>query len=310
MKVLLPFTMCNNCDLKPVFKLKSGENLCKKCYLQYFEKKVRKTIRVHNLIDNNDKIGVAVSGGKDSLTILDLLCSIYKENPKIKIQAILIDEGIKDYRDKSIETAKAFCKEKNVPLKIISYQEKFNFQLDDVVEGRNPCSVCGVLRRNLLNEAAIELGVTKLATGHNLDDEAQSILMNQFRKNVESSARMGPITGINDTEEFVRRIKPLYFMSEKEVMTYAFLKNIVDVFNECPYSNQSFRNSLRDLINKFEEQYPGSKNAVVHSFLEILPLLKEKHKTSSTLNKCKECGGPTSKDICQKCVVLGEIKPN
>ena len=191
---------------------------------------------------------------------------------------------------------------------IVSYKEKFGFDLDNVVKGRKPCSVCGVLRRNLLNKKAKELGVTKLATGHNLDDEAQSIMMNQFRNNIETSARLGPMTGIEEQEGFVRRIKPLYFITEKEVMTYAFLKNIVDEFNECPYNGESYRNQVREMLNGFEDKFPGTKHSIVASFLDTLPMLKEKYKGEGTIKKCKKCAEPCSQDVCQTCNVLEQLK--
>ncbi len=300
--------MCTSCETKPVFKHHSGKQLCRSCFLKYFEKKVRKTIRTYGLIKNGDRVAVAVSGGKDSLTVLDLLASIYKGKRSIDIVAILVNEGIEGYRDQSMEHAKQFCEKRGVPLEIVSYKDKFGFNLDNVVQGRKPCSVCGVLRRNLLNKRARELHVTKLATGHNLDDESQSIMMNQFRRNTETSARLGPMTGIEDQEDFIRRIKPLYFHTEKEVMTYAYLKGIVDEFNECPYNKESYRNQVREMLNKFEEMYPGTKHAIVSSFLETLPLLKEKYKAQGTLKKCKRCGEPCSQDVCQTCVVLEQIK--
>ena len=115
--------MCKNCDTKPVIKLYSGEKLCKRCFLEYFERKVRKIIRVNNLIDKKDNIVVAVSGGKDSLSVLNILCSIYKDNKNIKISGLLIDEGIKGYRDKCIDETKKFCKKIKIPLKIISFKQ-------------------------------------------------------------------------------------------------------------------------------------------------------------------------------------------
>lgn len=299
--------MCKNCNLKPVIKLYSGEKLCKRCFLEYFERKVRRTIRVYNLFDKKDNIVVAVSGGKDSLSVLNILSSVYKDNKNVKISALLIDEGIKGYRDKCIEDTKKFCKKIKVPLKIVSFKEEFGFTLDQIVKGRRPCSVCGVLRRNLLNTAARSLGAKKLVTGHNLDDEAQTILMNQFRKNVEASARLGPITGVEDNDNFVKRVKPFYFMTEKEIMTYAFIKELKRDFTECPYTEDSYRASIRDMLNSFEEKYSGTKSSIVNSFLEILPLLKKTERVEK-IKKCKKCNEPTSNDVCQKCNVLDEIK--
>ncbi len=299
--------MCHACKTRPVFNLSSGEQLCKKCFIKYFEKKVRKTLRVYKLIDKKDEIAVAISGGKDSLTVMDILYNIYKDNKKIMIKALMIDEGIKGYRDECIAPTKKFCKERNIPLEIVSYKQEFGFTLDQVVKGRKPCSVCGVLRRNLLNIYARKLGVKKLATGHNLDDEAQTIIMNQFRKNIEASARLGPMNGIEDHESFVRRIKPLYFMSEKEIMTYAFIKGLTRDFNECPYNGESYRNQVREMLNNFEELYPGTKHSIVNSFMEILPVLQKKEKKGK-IKSCIQCKEPSSQDLCQKCVVLKQLK--
>ena len=148
----------------------------------------------------------------------------------------------------------------------------------------------------------------KLATGHNLDDEAQTILMNQFRNNLSVSARLGPITGLSNNKNFTRRIKPLYFLTEKEIMTYAYLNNLSTDFNECPYSPLNYRSKVRSLVNQIEEIYPGSKHGIVNSFLEILPELKKKYKKENKgIKECLNCGEPSSKDICQSCVYVEEI---
>ena len=254
---------CTKCKTNPVIQLTNNNiKLCKKCFAQYFEKKVKKTIRDHNLIEKGDHIGVALSGGKDSITTLHLINEITKDNPKIKLTAILINEGIKNYREKTIKTAQDFCDKINVELKIYSFKEEFKKDLDEVTDGKHACSVCGVLRRYLLNKYARELKVNKLATGHNLDDEAQSILMNQFKNNLHISARLGPITGIKEDKRFIRRIKPLYFLTEKEIMTYAYLKNLATPFNECPYAKDSYRDEMRKLINNFDKKYPSSKHSL------------------------------------------------
>jgi uncharacterized protein (TIGR00269 family) len=274
--------------------------------LNYFERKVRKTIRVNKLIGKKENLLVAVSGGKDSLSVLDVLHSIYKGNRNVKISALLIDEGIKGYRENCIKATEKYCLEQKLLLNIVSFKEEFGFTLDKIVKGKRPCSVCGVLRRSLLNTKARELRATKLVTGHNLDDEAQTIIMNQFRRNVDASSRLGPITGNENNEDFVRRIKPFYFMTEKEIMTYAFLKGLTHEFNECPYNVDSYRHQIREMLNKFEELYPGTKNSIVSSFMEILPLLK-KQENKIKIKKCKKCSEPSSSEICQKCKILDEI---
>ena len=274
--------VCKNCESNPVIKLtNSSISLCKRCFSRYFEKKVQKTIRDFELVKDVHRMGVAVSGGKDSLTVLKLL-KMYSDKAKnFEVMAIVVDEGIKGYRDASLEKAREVCSSLDVELKIYSYKDVFGYTLDEILRKLDvkPCSICGVFRRYVLNFAAKELKVDRLATGHNMDDESQTILMNQFRSNPELSARQGPLTGIMDHEGFIRRVKPLYMVSEKEVMTYAFIHELTSGFSECPNASDGYRNDVRELLNKMEEKYPGTKHALVSSFLEVLPMLKRRFHT-------------------------------
>jgi len=303
---------CKKCKEKPVIKLTNSHiTLCKKCFIDYFERKVKKTIRNYKLFNKGDLLGVALSGGKDSLTTLHILNKIAKQQRTTKIIAITIDEGIKGYRDKTLDFAKKYCKDNDIKLYIASYKETFGKDLDKIVKNTDtiPCSICGVFRRYLLNFKAKELKINRLATGHNLDDEAQTILMNQFRNNLTVSARLGPINGLSSSKKFIRRIKPLYFLTEKEIMTYAYLNKLSTDFNECPYAHLNYRSKLRDLINNMEEVYSGSKNGIVKSFLEILPELKKKYTSENKgINDCEICGEPTSKNKCQTCLYAEKIR--
>jgi len=303
---------CKFCLEKPVIQLPNSEKkLCKSCFIKYFERKVIKTINKYKLIEKNDHIVVAVSGGKDSLSLLYLLNKYcQKRNNKIKLSALQINEGIKGYRDSSIEDAKKFCKSQRIKLHIASYEKETGKTLDKVKKKYKDtiaCSMCGILRRYLLNKYSRKMKATKLATGHNLDDEAQSIIMNQFRHNIALSARLGPITGVKKDPRFIPRIKPFYFLTEKEVATYAYLHNLIFKFNECPYCEDSNRFFIRDMLNDAEAKYPGTKHSIVASFIEILPLLKKKYKNQE-INSCKLCKEPTSSDICSACKVKEKIK--
>tara|TARA_Y100000034_G_C6897307_1_gene414015 strand:- start:2114 stop:3028 length:915 start_codon:yes stop_codon:yes gene_type:complete len=302
--------VCKNCKIKPVIKLTNNDvELCRTCFIRYFEKKAMKTIRQFKLLEHGDHVVVGVSGGKDSLSVLYLLKKLM-DKMKISVTALLIDEGIKGYRDKSVDDAKKFCEEHDINLKIYSYEKKLGKSLDKMKEENKDviaCSMCGVFRRKLLNEGARELKADKLATGHNMDDEAQSIFMNQIKNNMPLSARLGPITGVKKDKRFVPRIKPFYLLTEKEVGVYAFLKGFISKFNECNYCGEAFRFQIRDRLNDLEEKYPGSKNGIVNSFLEVLPVLKEKYK-GMTINSCKNCGEPTSSEICTACKLMEKIK--
>ncbi len=301
---------CKICKIKPIIQLpNSNIKLCSSCFKRYFEKKALKTIRTFNLLDREDKIAVCISGGKDSLSVLNLLNKISETKLDINLTAILIDEGISGYRNETIKDAKNFCKKNKIPLKIYSFKKEFNFTLDEMKKrlDMKACSICGVLRRYLINKKSRELKVNKIATGHNLDDEAQAVLMNQFKNNIAVSSRLGPITGIKRNIKFIPRIKPFYLLTEKEVMTYAYLHKLTSKYLECPYESESFRCDVRDFLNDFEQKYPGTKHSIISSFLEILPLLKSKYK-SSEIKICKNCSEPTSSEICTACEILEKLK--
>jgi len=294
---------CKNCLEKPVINLINNNiKLCKKHFNKYFEKKVFKTIKDYKLIGKNDKVAVGLSGGKFSLTLLSLLLKLKNKIKIFDLEAIAIDEGIKGYRDKTLDNAIKYCGENNVRLNIFSYKEEFGNTLDNFLKksSMKACSMCGPFRRYLLNKKSKELGFTKLATGHNLDDEAQTIMMNYFRRNLETSARLGPITGILKDKRFIKRIKPLYFLTEKEIATYAFLNNLINEFSECPHSSDSYRGDVRDFLNK--------KHSIITSFIEILPLLKEHFKNTLELKNCKICDEPCSQEICQTCKIVEILK--
>ncbi len=299
----------NCCKEKSIIELPAGQKLCKNHFTEYFEDKVHKTITKFDLIGKEENLGVAVSGGKDSLTLLSILNKLSKQNPKIKLTAIAINEGIEGYRDKSLVTAKKFCDKNGIKLHIYSYEKEFGMPLDNMLKVLDvkPCTICGIFRRYLLNKKSKELKFTKLATGHNLDDECQSIMMNQFKNNVHLSARLGPKVGVKESKGMVQRIKPLYLCTEKEVTTYVFVNNILDVFNECPNITKSYRAQIRDMLNDLEAKFSGTKYAIVNSFLQILPDLKQRFKEGE-VNNCSNCNEPASKDKCNACKYVEKLE--
>ncbi|MEK6940892.1 MAG: TIGR00269 family protein [Nanoarchaeota archaeon] len=301
------FMACKNCVEEPVIELSnSDKSLCKNCFIRYFEKKVLKTIKKYGLIEDNERIGVAVSGGKDSLSVLSILTKLQKKYKNIWLTAIAIDEGIAGYR--ILDDLKDYCKMENITLEIVSFKDEFGISLDEALKKVDikACSICGVLRRSLLNRKARELKLDKLATGHNLDDEAQSVMMNYLKGNNEKSIRLGPKTSLVVDSRFIPRIKPLYFMSEKEVATYAFLKKFPVKFNECPNTAGAYREVVRNMLNDIEMKYPGTKYGIISSFLELLPSLLKTY-SGKKANSCTKCDEPSSKDVCNTCKMLDLI---
>lgn len=299
----------NCCNEKPVIESYAGGKLCKRHFTDYFENKVFRTIRQFGLIGKEENLGIGLSGGKDSLSVLNILKKLSAQNPKIKVHAIAIDEGISGYREKTLKTAAEFCRKNSINLHIFSYKEEFGLALDEMLKilNVNPCTICGIFRRYLLNKKSKELRLTKLATGHNLDDECQSILMNQLKNNIEASARLGPKVGLIQDERFVQRIKPLYLCTEKEVTAYAFINGLLDNFAECPNVSRSFRAQVRDMLNEMENKFPEAKYSVVNSFLQILPLLKQQFKYEA-IKICAKCSEPSANDICNACAYLEKLR--
>lgn len=292
-----------------MIRLSSGTSLCKGCFIRYFERKAKKTIAKFRMIGKTDTVVVGLSGGKDSSAVLSIVAGIARNHKSIKVIAITVDEGIRGYRDKTIRDAKALCRKLGVTHKVYSYRKEFGYTLDQIVKklDTNPCSICGVLRRYILNKYSRKLKANRLATGHNMDDEAQSVIMNQFRSNVETTARLGPVTGVVDDPRFVRRIKPFYLLLEEEVMLYSTLKGLPHPPKRCPYSHTAYRNEIRAMLNEFEKRHPGVKNNVINSFLKILPLLKRHYSKESGKIKTCRCGEPAAGDVCKVCQILGQL---
>ncbi len=310
---------CTACNLRIAIYARpySGEKLCAMCFCRAIEKKVRATIAKRKLLRFDDKIAVAVSGGKDSMALLHIISKLEESFPSTKLTAITVDEGIEGYRDEALNIATRSCQNLKINHATVSFKELFGYELDELVKrlptlkakGANltPCSYCGVLRRRALNHLAVKHGATKLATGHNLDDEAQTVLLNLFhggplRMTSAQSASPQPSSG----QPFVRRVKPLCEVLEKEATLYAYLEGLEFQREECPYAGEALRNDIRFMLNRLEEKRPGIKYTVYHSGRRLRTLAKESarlHKSAS-LETCKACGEPARETLCQPCKML------
>jgi uncharacterized protein (TIGR00269 family) len=168
------------------------------------------------------------------------------------------------------------------------------------------CTICGILKRYLLNKKAKELKATLLATGHNLDDEAQAIIMNMFKNTMPVMARLGPISGVKKQKGFVTRIKPLYFCTEEEVRLYSKLMGFPVKYEKCPCREEAYRKEVAELLSEFERKHRQTKYSIVRSLLEILPELKIKYK--GKVNYCKKCGEPAAGNVCNACNIFKKLK--
>jgi uncharacterized protein (TIGR00269 family) len=291
---------CKKCNKNAI----SENGLCKEHFIKYFENNVKKTIKKYSLAKKGQKIIVAASGGKDSLTALYLMKKFYGD-----VTALLIDEGISNYREYSRADLEKFCKEHFIKLKIISFKKEFKKSLDEVIienKDTNPCTFCGILRRYLINKYSLDYDLVVL--GHNLDDEVQAVTMNFLRNNLDISSRLGPITGLKKSNKFTKRIKPLYFCTEKEVKIYSILMGFQDKFVECPYAKKSYRAFVRTFLNIHESTHPGIKKNIIKNFIKILPKIRKKYKKEGEIEYCKHCGFPAKNKICNACSTLKKYK--
>lgn len=266
------------------------------------------------MLEYNDRIAVAVSGGKDSLSLLHILAKIERNYPKASLVAVSVDEGIKGYRGKALEITAENCKKLGIEHQVISFKEVYGCTQDEIVkslkkEGKTeltPCAYCGVLRRKALNKVAREVEADKVATAHTLDDEAQTILLNVLHGDPLRIAREKPLTDKVHLK-LVQRIKPLCEIPEKETTLYAYIKELMFQDIPCPYASEAMRNDIRLFLNRMEHKHAGTKFTIWKSTQKIRPAI-EKIVRKEELKECSECGEPTTQSICKACQILKQLK--
>lgn len=292
----------------------SGEKLCGRCFCKSTESRVRGTISKYEMLEPKDKIMVAVSGGKDSVTLLHILTKIERGFPEATLSAVTVDEGIKGYRDEALKVAAKNCRKLGVEHLVTSFKEMYGYTLDEIVnmtrkreeKGLTPCSYCGVLRRRALNTAAREAGVDKLATAHSLDDETQTMILNIIHGDALRIARTKPVLTVIHPK-LIQRVKPICQVPEKEIAFYAYLKKIEFQGIPCPYAQTALRNDVRTMLNRMEEKHAGTKFTIFRSMERIRPAL-EAMVEEAKLQDCRICGEPTVGELCKPCEMLQELR--
>jgi uncharacterized protein (TIGR00269 family) len=306
---------CTLCKRKEPFfsRVYSGERLCKGCFTQSIEDKVRGTLVRYKMLSYNDRVAVAVSGGKDSITLLEVLAKMERKYPRATLIAVTVDEGIAGYRDEALEIAEATCKRLRIPHCTVTFKKLYGYTLDEIVErirqrgnGLTPCAFCGVLRRKAMNTAALEVKADKLATGHTLDDEVQTSLMNLFHGDVAKLASEKPVTDIVHPR-LVQKVKPMCEIPERESALYAFAWGFKFQSTPCPYAGEALRNDIRALLNRMEERHAGTKFTVFGSFEKLRPALAGLHQKGE-FQLCKLCCEPAAGELCMACQLLKQIE--
>jgi uncharacterized protein (TIGR00269 family) len=292
--------VCSLCrEPSAVFQKQKGRHLCGTHFTADIEQRVTDTITTREMIAVGDRVAVALSGGKDSTALLLLMSRLLPQWPDASLVAVTIDEGISGYREETIHSAEELTRRLGIEHHCISFSELFGESLDTILKGRETqaCSICGIMRKKALVVGAGRIGATKLATGHNLDDEAQSVLMNVFRGDLTRLIRN---SSMDSSGKFIPRIKPLSLISEKEIALFLMLNGAWNELPECPYTHYAMRREVRSMLSGFEYKHPGT----------MLHLIKSKQKmersckgsvVSEPLKTCRGCGDPSSGEFCQLC---------
>ncbi len=292
--------LCRFCSMPAVYHDRSARrHLCRDHFIAEVESRVAETIRSRKMIVHGDHVGIGLSGGKDSTALLMLLSRVLPSVGGVRLTALTVDEGIQGYREATIMSADRLARDYGIDHISVSFTELFGKTLDAFLTGREheACTICGVLRRKALAVAAEQAGVTKLATGHNLDDEAQSVLMNVLRGDLPRLVRDA---GSDSQGWFIPRVKPLMYVAEKELAVYLMLHGAWPDLPECPYAVHALRGEVRTMLATLEQRHPGTMQHLLASKAQI-----EKHcggmSGAGPVRQCTKCGDPCSGEICQLC---------
>ncbi|TFH07449.1 MAG: TIGR00269 family protein [Candidatus Thorarchaeota archaeon] len=302
---------CSKCG-KPAVYLRryTSEHLCGACLVETTIDRVRKTINKHKMLNDKDRIAVAISGGKDSAVLLHILHNIESAYPDSEIVPVTIDEGIQGYRNESLESAQELSRSLDFKLEVLSFEEIVGYSLDEIVKRRTSsslgaCSYCGVFRRRALNVAAQNLEANVIALGHNLDDEIQTVLMNILRGDSARIARTN-VPRHMSVEGFVPRIKPIAEITERDVVAYAHHLKLPYHDVPCPYAEEAYRNDIRSFLNDMEYRRPGTLLATLRS-AEAMTKAFRQNPTKWEFTRCQKCDTPSPSKLCKVCEMLESI---
>ena len=324
----IEISKCSRCrNTSILFQEYSGQHLCSGCLIRSVRKRIGKELRKQLILPKSTTnkvttILVAISGGKDSAVLLETIHHFLKNRQDVKLIAGCVNEGIEGYRQPSIECAEKLAESLGIEFRTISYTSLGFDEMDNVVKiipkigekneqvrGMTPCSFCGVFRRQGINKLATEVNANYVALGHNLDDMAQTVLMNLQKGDLERTVRLAPHSWL-PISGLAPRIVPIRWIPEQEVQAYAMTLKLPFHDDECPHSHQALRILHRDIIAKMEDAVPGTRHGLVHSSDSIKQMFKKtinedeiENVNKKSANSCKVCGEITSQEICKACIM-------
>ncbi|ERF74213.1 Cytoplasmic tRNA 2-thiolation protein 1 [Endocarpon pusillum Z07020] len=279
-----PCALCTD-SRAVIIRPKNHQKLCRACFISLFEREIHETITSSALFQPGERIAIGASGGKDSTVLASVLKTLNdRYNYGLKLLLLSVDEGIKGYRDDSLETVKRNAVQYDMPLEIVGYDELYGWTMDQVVAQvgkKGNCTYCGVFRRQALDRGAAKLGIKHVVTGHNADDVAETVMMNLLRGDLPRLARATSILTASPASD-IKRSKPLKYAYEKEIVLYAHHKQLDYFSTECIYSPEAFRGSARTLIKDLEKIRPSSILDIVRSGEDMARLVPPELLSSSS----------------------------
>ena len=301
---------CRKCGAKASVNMHQHRlALCKEHYLEWVPEQTERFIKKYRMFSHDEKILVAVSGGKDSLSLWDILVKLGYHVDGLYL-GLGIDGGI-DYSHESQRLTEKFANENDLQLHIVDIEKEYGQPIPVLAETSHrghgkPCAVCGLAKRHEMNRIARDLGYDVLATGHNLDDEAAVLFGNTLSWSSEYLLRQGPL--LPSSDGLARKVKPLCRFYEREMTAYALARGIEYIYDECPFAEGSQSIYYKELLNQLETARPGAKLTFYLRFLEARnsgELFVEKNVEAVHLHPCPKCGQPTStSDLCSFCRMI------
>jgi tRNA-5-methyluridine54 2-sulfurtransferase len=290
---------CRVCRGPAIIDLRRhNAGFCKEHFVVHCVEQVRRAIHDHTMIAPGERVLVAVSGGKDSLALWDVLIDLGYDT-----DGLYVGLGIDEYSDESLRCARAYAAPRELQLHVVDLAADHGFTIPAAAEvtHRAPCGACGLSKRHVFNAFAVDHDYDVIATGHNLDDEAAVLLGNVLRWETGYLGRQRPV--LPAAPGFARKVKPLVRVGEREMAAYCIVRGIDYQVEECPMSAGNRHLGFKELLNDLEQRSPGSKAAFVSSFFTRgQPHFEgEAVEERKELTACEECGSPTTGEICAFC---------
>lgn len=289
---------CRVCGGRAAIQVRRhNANFCGTHFVEHIHRQVERTIHHLRMFEAHERLVLGVSGGKDSLALWDILTEL-----GYSVDGVYLHLGIGEYSSEGLDLSRSFAQARGLELRVVDLPADVGFSVPEAaaVTARTPCSACGLSKRYLLNEVAEEGGYDVLVMGHNLDDEAATLMGNVLRWEAEYLARQAPVLPADDGG-LARKVKPLIRVAERETAAYAVLRGIEYEVEECPMAAGNTINRYKQWLNALEEESPGIKASFLHGFFERGQAAFRPAGESVELRACGECGQPTTGDVCAFC---------